>query len=109
MKRIWFKKDMAQRIREGKKTATTRYKTRDTGDYQAVEGSRYKPKVFAIITIWSINHNMKWSDVISSCYEREGFSSAKEMEDYLLKEKLIKHSLLDDVVFHQFKVKELMN
>ena len=106
MRRIWFKKQMAEAIIEGRKTSTTRDHPLKLEQYQAVRGSRYNAKVFSKIEIQD-RFPTYWEYVAELFFKEEGFGSQEEMLEYLRKEKLVKKS--DDFVyFHRFKVVELL-
>ena len=102
MARIWFKKEMAQLIIEGKKTATTRYSLKTTKFLDAVKGSRFKPVVFGQIKINGIIP-LTWYQAIRAFYKQEGFESPTAMLKYIQKEKLIRKDLFDNVFTYEFE------
>ncbi len=103
MQRIWFKKEMMQKLIEDKKFATTRYKRlREQQEYLCVYGSRFKAVSFGRIKINSCLP-LTWRQVIRGDFNMEGFKSPAEMQDYLVKEKLVRNTLNDQVWFHEFE------
>jgi len=88
-RRIWFKKDCVQWILEGKKTTTFRSR-RHVGEYEIVEGSRFKAKGLGIfLKLTPQNLPMHSVDVIDFHYKTEGnFVTDKELVTWLKKNKL---------------------
>ena len=104
MRRIWFKKEMAQEILVGNKISTTRYKEMSVAEpYKAIRGSRFKSEVFAVIKFMMVAKTT-WNDVIQKQYLLEGFKSSLDMETYLKKNKLVRNNLDDVVYYHEFIV-----
>jgi len=102
MRRVWFKKEMQEAILSGKKTATSRPHPLPLERVQAVSGSRFDAKVFAILEITD-RIPSTWRTIIRMFYREEGFGSPEEMEAYGLKQGLVKN-LDDSAFFHRFKL-----
>lgn len=102
MRRVWFKKEMKEAILKGEKTATSRPHPLPLEKVQAVSGSRYKAKVFAILDIWE-RVATKPSHVIGHLYREEGFSSPENMVDFMFKENL-HWDEREPLYFHRFKL-----
>lgn len=107
MRRVWFKQEMKQLILEGRKTATSRPHPLPTEQVQAVSGSRFKAKVFAILEI-TTRIPSTWRNIIRLFYDVEGFRSPEEMEAYGLKQGLVKNCD-DPAFFHRFKLVEVVS
>lgn len=106
MRRVWFKKAMREAILTKKKTATSRTHPLPLGKVQAVSGSRYNAKAFAILDVWE-RVETKPSHVIGRLYSEEGFNSANEMVDFMFKENLRWNERLP-LFFHRFKLIEVV-
>jgi hypothetical protein len=88
IKRIWFKKDCVKWILEGKKTTTFRSR-RHEGEYEIVEGSRFKAKGLGIFLKLTLLSQTNAYDIIHYLYMTEGkFDSSQEFEEWLKKNKL---------------------
>lgn len=102
MRRLWFKKEMKKAILEGRKRATTRLKPLHVGErFQAVSGSRYDAKPFAIIEITS---RRKIDSLVEHCtkhYEAEGFQSSLDMAGYI-RDNLPQYRKIRPLYYHTF-------
>lgn len=107
IRRIWFKQLMAQAIKDGKKTSTTRDHPLKLEQYQAMGGSRYKAKPFAKIEITE-KIPLTWEAVMNMHHKEEGFETSLAMLIYLQANDLIKNFSSDMVFFHRFKVVNLV-
>ncbi|RLJ02731.1 MAG: hypothetical protein DRP11_02685 [Candidatus Aenigmatarchaeota archaeon] len=82
MKRIWFKPDCVEWIREGRKTTTFR-KNKKEGIYQVVKGSWFKPeRVGLVIKLIPIGQTDA-KTVIERHFHEEGFNSPWHFERWL--------------------------
>ena len=98
-----FKKEMAKQMQVGLKTATTRYKAWKVQEISnAVVGSRYKPVKFGSIKVNSVIMTT-WKIVCRAYFKQEGFDSSEEMREYIIKEKLVKGTLDDEVFTMEFE------
>ena len=103
--RIFFTCEMAEAIRRGYKTATTRDHQKPLGRYEACEGTWRRPdsiKPFAIIDIRT-NEEVSWPFPLEQ-YRAEGFDSPSEMMDFAQRHKL-RYDKSPHIYFHNF-VKE---
>ena len=98
-----FKKEMAKLIQAGLKTATTRYKAWKVQEVSnAVVGSRYKPIKFGTIKVNSVIKTT-WEIACRAYFKQEGFNSPEEMRKYIIKEKLVRGTLDDEVFIMEFE------
>jgi len=100
MKRVWFKREMKEAILARKKTATTRTHALPLGECQAVSGSRFKAKPFAVLKIMD-RFPTTLENVIRMFYKEEGFQSPDDMVKFLTKERLLLKAQ-GPVYFHRF-------
>jgi len=85
MRRIWFKPDCIKWIRDGKKTTTFRLK-RYEGDYEIVEGSRFKPESSGLIIKLTPIMENQFKSVVWDDYSTEGpFIDPEEFGHWLQK------------------------
>ena len=101
MPRMQFTSEMALKVENLSKKATTRYSMHDVGIYDAIKGDRYHPVKFARIYIYEVRKTT-WQDVIDNHYIEEGFRSPIAMVAFLKKKKLVKGDINDKVYFHRF-------
>lgn len=85
MRKIWFKKDCTEWIKNGKKTTTFRHR-KHVGEYEVVEGSRFKNKPIGLqVRLTPIREIAAGSDeFIKECYATEGdFKTPDEFTAWL--------------------------
>ncbi len=95
MKRIWFKKDCIKWIIEGKKITTFRSR-KHIGEYEIVQGSRFKAKGLGIFLKLSVPMNdgkpmlFKREQIIDHWYDTEGdFQNSEQFTQWLDENKLV--------------------
>jgi len=104
MRRLWFKAEMKKAIKDGKKSGTTRIKPLKVNRfYQAVSGSRYDAKPFALLLITS---RREIDDLVLHCtrhFKEEGFPSSAVMAGYL-RAKFPQYLTTRPLYYHRFKI-----
>lgn len=95
---------MREAILAGRKVATSRPHPLPLERVQAVSGSRFDAKVFAVLEI-ADRIPSTWRTIIRMFYREEGFGSPEEMQAYGVKQGLVKN-LDDPAFFHRFKLVE---
>lgn len=105
MRRIRFKPELIEKIRQGRKSMTFRETEKPKGMYIVEEGGKpYYIHVdsgirIRIVSSFPVSNTYEY---IKNCYEPEGFSSPQEFEDYL--RKLYKGKIPPAGYGHRFEV-----